>query len=213
VKILLRFARLLTLRVLMIVIIGKGLGKLLIFRGICLDNGTCDCGPFYSGTSCGTYVDCTDALGQSLCDTLVTSNRLDTKDLPNADVEDGGTNEGTGGETEEEELEPSRKNFRFCKFTCRIKCKNDCRLNIRGRKNRRSRRKCIKKCRPDCKNECLHLKPPRKNRKAAKVARIKTTSEATDGSNLLETTNETLSSNYTTIMTSVTLVILQFLLR
>jgi hypothetical protein len=170
-----------------------------------LDNGKCDCGPFYTGESCGTFVDCKDDLGETLCNTLVHFNQIDKSELPNSNVEDGDTDGG--------ELEPSKENFIACKSDCRKACRGDCKIRFPGRKNKAIRNECINLCKPHCKLQCLHLRPTTNNTRTAEVARIKTSSETTDGSKLLESKNEILNSNHITITTSVALVVLQFLLR
>lgn len=46
-------------------------------RGKCLDNGKCDCDPFYSGEICGTYDGC-GKLSSKLCKIVVSANKIDT---------------------------------------------------------------------------------------------------------------------------------------
>ena len=77
----------------MIVISGSFTKKNLIFRGVCLDNGTCDCEPFYSGTSCGTFNDCPSGLDSTVCSELKTTNLIQSNNLEN------GTSTNTSGTT------------------------------------------------------------------------------------------------------------------
>ena len=51
-------------------------------RGKCLENGLCACDPFFSGKICGTFDGC-GSLNQTMCNAVVESNKLDTKDYEN----------------------------------------------------------------------------------------------------------------------------------
>ena len=55
----------------------------LIFRGVCLDNDKCECSPFYSGSSCGTFEDCPSGLDSEICETLKTSNLIQSDSKEN----------------------------------------------------------------------------------------------------------------------------------
>ena len=52
------------------------------FRGRCLDDGRCQCDPFYSGPVCGTFSGC-GGLSRSLCQRILKSNKLSTRNLSN----------------------------------------------------------------------------------------------------------------------------------
>ena len=62
-------------------------GMLLVtFRGICLDNGTCECPPLYTGESCGTFVGCPENLNPKICHDLIISNRMSTLNFTNEET-------------------------------------------------------------------------------------------------------------------------------
>lgn len=46
------------------------------FRGICLENEVCDCGPFFEGEACEKYKGCPEKLNETVCEELIDSNRI-----------------------------------------------------------------------------------------------------------------------------------------
>ena len=52
-------------------------------RGLCLEGGECRCGPFYEGSSCGTFKGCPLGLSPFVCSQLMKTNNIDTKNLEN----------------------------------------------------------------------------------------------------------------------------------
>jgi hypothetical protein len=56
------------------------------FRGICLDNGTCECPPLYTGESCGTFIGCPSNFDAKICNDLIVSNRMSTLNFTNKET-------------------------------------------------------------------------------------------------------------------------------
>jgi hypothetical protein len=52
-----------------------------------LDNNTCSCFPFYSGSSCGTFEGCPNGLDEDICTTLKEKNLIETENKPNNGVD------------------------------------------------------------------------------------------------------------------------------
>ena len=50
-----------------------------------MDDGTCYCKPFYTGSSCETFSDCPPNLDKNICIELKNSNNIDTTNLSNDD--------------------------------------------------------------------------------------------------------------------------------
>ena len=46
-----------------------------------MQNGTCDCSPFYSGAACETYKGCPTELDSSVCEDIISSNLIQTDNL------------------------------------------------------------------------------------------------------------------------------------
>lgn len=70
---------------------------ILISRGVCLRNGTCDCDPFYEGSSCGTYKGCPSGLNSTVCSELETTNLIVKTNLSNNGSSSSGGSGDTGG--------------------------------------------------------------------------------------------------------------------
>ena len=128
-------------------------------RGVCLDNGTCECYPFYEGSSCGTYIGCRDLnLAAEFCTRIEDKNHIERNDLPNSDGNNGGGNPEEPEEPEEPEdpcagAEISKKVFRKCKRQCFED--EECSL-LSG--------KSLRRCKKGCKQLCICHKPTKKGR-------------------------------------------------
>ena len=106
-----------------------------------------------------------------------------------------------------DELEPSRENFRNCKRTLRRACIIE---NCRALRGRNTRKHCKKQCKKEAKAECLYLKPTRKVKKKkgpAAYARVKNSSETTDGTDLKKSNNENVDFKFKNIATTMILVL------
>ena len=55
-------------------------------RGVCLDRGVCECGPFYSGKACEKYEGCPAQVNETVCEGLLKSNKIRN---PNGKNENG----------------------------------------------------------------------------------------------------------------------------
>ena len=139
-------------------------------RGRCLDNKTCDCGPFYSGAACQTFKGCSEEVSATFCQEILTANNVDQTNLNNE--EDGGNNNDNNDDNNDNNDDNNDNNddnndndddnndndddqMSDEKFTS---CMNECEstsCNFRRRRRRRMFNYCIKKCYL----ECLPFKP------------------------------------------------------
>ena len=151
-------------------------------RGVCLDNGTCECYPWYEGSTCGTYIGCRDLnLTAEFCTRIEDKNHIERTNITNSGDGSGGDGtggdgtggdgtggdgtggDGTGGDGTDDER--SLEAFQQCKSDCIIE------YGCKGYPTRDERRTCKRACR----DLCIHLKP-------LKNARYSNDYETSDGS-------------------------------